>query len=116
MHIELEIQPQDLVSFLRRADLAVAPLRAGSGVPVKVLEAWAEGVPVVASPWAAEGAEARPGVECAVCSDPGEWVETILALLADSERRRRLAKAGRRRLADGHSGQSVQNDLLLAME
>ena len=45
--VELLDTPPSLEPVLASATAAVAPLRAGSGVPVKVLEAWAAGVPVV---------------------------------------------------------------------
>ena len=48
--VELVDSPPSLAPVLAAAQVALAPLRAGSGVPVKVLEAWSAGVPVVASP------------------------------------------------------------------
>src|SRR6185295_16702045 len=45
----LVARPPDLRALLATATVAVAPLRCGSGVPLKVLDAWAAGVPVVAS-------------------------------------------------------------------
>ncbi len=56
----LVARPPDLRSLLTSATIAVAPLRCGSGVPLKVLDAWAAGVPVVASSFAAAGAAAEP--------------------------------------------------------
>ena len=40
--------------FIARARVAVAPMRAGSGQPLKILEAMASGTPVVATPRAVE--------------------------------------------------------------
>src|SRR5947209_6926164 len=53
--------PRDLRSVIAQATLSIAPMRCGSGVPIKVLEAWAVGVPVVATPWAAAGTNGRQG-------------------------------------------------------
>src|SRR4029077_6237579 len=51
----LVVAPPDLRGLLATATVAIAPLRCGSGVPLKVLDAWSAGVPVVASPFAAAG-------------------------------------------------------------
>jgi glycosyltransferase involved in cell wall biosynthesis len=104
---ELVAEPADLRSSLGRATVAVAPLRAGSGVPVKVLEAWAAGVPVVASPWAAAGAAARSGCELLIAETPAQWVEAVSALLADGALRRDLAERARERLREVHGPAAV---------
>jgi glycosyltransferase involved in cell wall biosynthesis len=96
--VSLIAAPPDLASLLRRATVALAPLRCGSGVPVKVLEAWALGVPVVASPWAAQGAAAEAGRDLLVAEQPDDWVHTVSALLDDPALQARLAAAGRARL------------------
>jgi polysaccharide biosynthesis protein PslH len=44
----------EMSDYLRRAKVAVAPLRWGTGTPYKVVEAAANGAAVVATPWVAE--------------------------------------------------------------
>jgi glycosyltransferase involved in cell wall biosynthesis len=46
---------EDLGQFYARANIAVVPLRAGGGTRIKLLEAFAHGVPVVATRVGAEG-------------------------------------------------------------
>jgi hypothetical protein len=46
---------EDAFYEISQALLVVAPLRAGSGTRIKILEAWAAARPVVATPLAAEG-------------------------------------------------------------
>ena len=96
----LVARPPDLRALLATATVAVAPLRCGSGVPLKVLDAWAAGVPVVASPFAAAGAAAEPERDLLVADSPREWTVQLGRLLADPPLRRRLAEAGRARLAE----------------
>ena len=103
----LLVAPPDLGAVLAGATVAVAPLRSGSGVPLKVLEAWAAGVPVVASPLAAAGTTAVAGRELAVAETPAEWAATVERLLDDPAERRRLAAAGRARLAADHDPAAV---------
>ncbi|MCU0305661.1 MAG: glycosyltransferase [Thermoanaerobaculales bacterium] len=80
--VELHGDVDDLAPFLARATVAVAPMAGGSGVPIKILEAMAAGVPVVADPWAAAGlAEAGAVAEA---DTPARWVEAVATLLTDS--------------------------------
>jgi glycosyltransferase involved in cell wall biosynthesis len=95
----LVARPPDLRALLATATVAVAPLRCGSGMPLKVLDAWAAGVPVVASPFAAAGAAAEPERDLLVADSPAEWSAQVARLLADPALRRRLVEAGRARLA-----------------
>ncbi|MFP5285748.1 MAG: glycosyltransferase, partial [Thermoanaerobaculia bacterium] len=59
--VKLIESPRDMRSVISQATLSLAPMRCGSGVPIKVLEAWAVGVPVVATPWAVAGTSGRQG-------------------------------------------------------
>jgi polysaccharide biosynthesis protein PslH len=85
----------DLHSYLARATLAVAPLRAGSGMQLKVLEAMASGTPVVASPLALGGLPASPGEHLLLAPDANQFADKIVALLRDTETRQRLAHRAR---------------------
>jgi hypothetical protein len=81
----VEVHPDvpDLGPYLAAATVAVAPMPTGSGVPMKVLEAWAAGVPVVASPEAAAGHERDPAPGPELASSPAEWVDVLVRLLTD---------------------------------
>ncbi len=108
--------PRDLRAILSQATLALAPMRCGSGVPIKVLEAWAAGVPVLASSWAAAGTTGIPGEDfLLVGQDPVEWVSAVTSLLDNPAARRRLAENGRRRLAADYSREAVRGQMLEVM-
>ncbi|RMH18420.1 MAG: glycosyltransferase, partial [Acidobacteria bacterium] len=81
--IELIAEPDDLEAIRRRARLAIAPLRAGSGVPVKVLEALAAGLPVIATPAAASGLDGLAGGELALAEEPADFAAAVVRLLRD---------------------------------
>jgi glycosyltransferase involved in cell wall biosynthesis len=105
----------DLSAVLAGATLAIAPLRCGSGVPVKVLEAWAAGVPVVATSWAAAGTTAVAGQDLLLADSRQEWLAALGSLLHDPEARARLAAAGLRRLAADYSAATAKAQLLAAV-
>jgi polysaccharide biosynthesis protein PslH len=113
--VTLVESPPDMRRLLTGATVALAPMRCGSGVPVKILEAWAEGVPVVASAWAAAGTTGVPGEDLLVASSPRQWAEVLSDLLQDPPARRRLAANGRRRLQADYSRQAVKAQLLAAV-
>ncbi len=90
--IEVHGDVDDLGCFLGRATVAVAPMASGSGVPIKILEALAAGVPVVADPWSADGLE-DPG---AVMVADGEtaWIDGLSRMLGDPAAAREQAARG----------------------
>jgi glycosyltransferase involved in cell wall biosynthesis len=93
--IELTGPVDDAVRELARAKVAIVPLLAGSGTRIKILEAWAAGVPVVSTPLGAEGLPARHGEHLLVADDPGVFQEAVSSLLGSRELRDRIGRAGR---------------------
>jgi glycosyltransferase involved in cell wall biosynthesis len=86
----------DVRPYLARAAVVVAPLVSGSGIKNKVLEAFAMGRPVVATPLAVEGVAAEPGREVVVADGPDAMAEAVAGLLADPARAAAIGSAGRR--------------------
>jgi len=80
---------------LAAATVAVAPLRAGSGLQNKVLEAMAVGTPVVATPHAVAGLALGAGEEVLVADDAAGLAAAAVALLRDPARARAQARAAR---------------------
>ena len=76
-----------------RSRVAVAPLRAGGGTRIKILEAFAHGRPVVSTPLGAEGLDALPGVHLLLADDPAPFADACLQLLRDDTLAQRLIEA-----------------------
>lgn len=74
---------EDMADVVRRASVVVSPLRFGSGVKTKVLEAMALGTPVVASPLSMDGIDMRGGRDFLVAETPIEFAECVLGVLRD---------------------------------
>ena len=79
----------------RQADIAFGPLRAGSGTRLKILEAFALGVPVISTPIGHEGLEVLPGQHLLSASTVPDFIAAVESLLPDPAARQRLATAGR---------------------
>ncbi len=86
---------EDVKPYLQGAKVFVAPVRIGQGIKGKILEAFAMGVPVVASSRAAEGISAVPGRDLLVADKPEDFAAAVCGLLESREARRRLGAAGR---------------------
>jgi glycosyltransferase involved in cell wall biosynthesis len=85
----------DMRPEMRRARLAVAPLLAGSGTRIKILEAFGAARPVVTTTIGAEGLAVTDGTEVFVRDDPAGFAEAIVRLLRDESLAQRMGAAGR---------------------
>ncbi len=74
--IELIGFVEDVREPLARYAVFVCPILSGSGVRVKLLEAFAAGIPVVSTRLGAEGLAANDGEICALADDPDEFAST----------------------------------------
>ncbi|MEO7144369.1 MAG: glycosyltransferase [Bryobacteraceae bacterium] len=93
--IELVGFVEDVREPLRRYALFVCPILSGSGVRVKLLEAFAAGIPVVSTRLGAEGLAGEDGVVCALADNPAEFAAKIADLLDHPEQARALAERAR---------------------
>jgi hypothetical protein len=99
--------PSDSAEAFAPRSILVVPVRIASGVRMKVLEAWARGVPVVATPEAMAGLDAAHGREVLVAQDAGEFAAAIARLHREPALGRALVAAGRRALAVHHAPAAV---------
>jgi glycosyltransferase involved in cell wall biosynthesis len=80
----------------------VVPLRIASGVRVRILEAWARGVPVVATRAAVEGLDVADGHGVRLADTADAFVRVVRDLRDSPDTRERLVSAGRALLAERH--------------
>jgi glycosyltransferase involved in cell wall biosynthesis len=97
-------------AFPRQAILAVA-LRVASGVRMKILEAWARGVPVVATPEAVAGLDATDGQEYLVAENARQFAAAVERVHRDGALARRLVAAGRAVLKARHDPRHIAREL-----
>jgi len=85
----------DVTDAYRRYSVFLAPILSGSGVRVKLLEAFAVGIPAVATQLGAEGLSDEDGRIC-LLADTGEaFANAVVRLLEDEDAARELAKRAR---------------------
>jgi glycosyltransferase involved in cell wall biosynthesis len=93
--VELRGRAPDLEPIYRQSDIAVVPLRAGSGTRLKILEAFAFGVPVVSTTIGREGLMVEPGKHLLNADSPQEFIAAIGQLISSQDERERLARHAR---------------------
>jgi glycosyltransferase involved in cell wall biosynthesis len=81
----------DLRPLYAEADIAVVPVRGGGGTRIKILEAFAYGIPVVATPVGIEGIAARDGEHALIADGPDAFAHACLSLAGDPARARDIA-------------------------
>jgi glycosyltransferase involved in cell wall biosynthesis len=92
---ELHADVPDAGPFLAQAAVMVVPLRIGGGSRLKILEAFAAGLPVVSTRVGAEGLKVHGGEHLIVVSSCAEMARAIIELGQDEAAALRIARAGR---------------------
>ena len=86
----------DSREYLNKATVVVVPLRIARGIQNKILEAMAMGIPVVATPQAFEGIEAKPGRDLILGEDVEKVAEGVIKLIKKVSLRKSLGDNARR--------------------
>jgi glycosyltransferase involved in cell wall biosynthesis len=98
--VELLADVRAVEPHLAAAKVFANPVRRGSGVNIKVVEAMAAGVPVVATTAGSRGLLWEPGRHLLVADHPIDFADRVVELLADPTRRHIIGEAGRRFITD----------------
>jgi polysaccharide biosynthesis protein PslH len=101
-----------VVPYYRAAALVVVPLRAGSGVRGKILEAMALGRPVVSTAVGCEGLDVTHGEHLMIADDPGDFAACVARVLQEPALWQRLAENGRRYVEQAHTWDASAGSLL----
>lgn len=97
----------DIAPWLARTSVYLCPMRHGTGIKNKLLEAMACGAPCVATPLAAQGIRVDVGTDLRVGRSADELAQHTADLLADPVAADALGTAARRRVVEDHSWGAV---------
>lgn len=95
----------DIRTELHGATAFVAPIHTGAGMRLKVLEALAAGIPVIATELAMRGTRGEPGRHYLRAEGAAEFIEALRAVATSQERADVLGRAGQS-LARDHDWQA----------
>lgn len=109
--IELAGFVDDMSDLYRDAAYLVCPVFGGTGQQIKIVEAMANGLPVVAMRKAAEATPLEHGVSGWVAEDAAGFAEGMVRLWRDRELCRRMGEAGRTKIAMHFSVERAKDSL-----
>lgn len=85
----------DVRTYMERAQVYLCPMRDGGGTRLKILDALAMEVPIVATEMALEGIDVVPERDVLVANEPGDFVRQISRLVDDPALCERIRQNGR---------------------
>jgi glycosyltransferase involved in cell wall biosynthesis len=97
----------DLLGLMDSCVALAAPIRLGSGVRNKVIEAMAAGLPVVTTSVGGEGLAVEHGRELLLADGAEGFAQELLRLLKDPGLQSRLSAAGRDLVARDHDNERL---------
>jgi GT2 family glycosyltransferase/glycosyltransferase involved in cell wall biosynthesis len=89
---------EDIKPYIARSSVYVAPLWLGTGMRVKILEAWGMAKPVVTTSIGSQGIDCTPGENVLIANDPQGFAAQTVRLLRDKALREKLGRNGRKQV------------------
>lgn len=99
----------DTGAELRHAGMLVMPIRSGAGSRVKALEAAANGVPIISTPFGVEGLGLAPDEHYLAASSPEEFVTAIARVRDDAALRESLVSGAAVAVAKSNSAATLRD-------
>ena len=101
--IEVWDDVDDIGRCYRNANFVIAPLRAGGGTRIKIIEAAKQGIPIVTTRLAIEGTSFQNGVDMLVADSAEGFLRACLLLMQNRSLARRLACRARAKVNRDYS-------------
>jgi len=102
--------------FVQESRVLVVPMRAGSGMRVKILEAMARGLPVVSTTVGCEGIGVVPGEHLLLADTPDAFAAAVLRVLGDDALAATLARNSRALVMARYDVSAVRAAVLAAID
>jgi glycosyltransferase involved in cell wall biosynthesis len=112
--VELTGYVPDVRPHLARAACVVAPLRAGGGTRLKILDAWAMQRPVVSTWIGAEGLLARDGENILLRDEAEGFADAVARVVTDPSLGEQLGRAARRTVESVYAWEVIGGPMLAA--
>jgi polysaccharide biosynthesis protein PslH len=101
----------ELDPYFAQSAITIVPVRAGGGMRVRILEAFARAAPVVTTTVGLEGINARHGQDVLVADRPEDFAKSVIDLIQNPELQQRLSTNGRRLVEEQYDWQVVLGEL-----
>lgn len=103
---------EDVREALARYSVFACPILSGSGVRVKLLEAFAAGIPCVSTTLGAEGLATDDGLVCRLADEPVAFAQKIVELFRRPEDAAAMARRAREYLERNHDARRMTERLV----
>ena len=113
--VDIVADPADLAPLYRAADMVLLPLSEGGGSRIKVLEALAVGVPVVATAKAVEGLDLHPGRHYLAAETPRDFAAAAERLVREPDLGEQLREEGRAFVQAAHGQDAITGNVRAAL-
>ncbi|ODV48847.1 sugar transferase (PEP-CTERM/EpsH1 system associated) [Methanohalophilus euhalobius] len=101
----------DIRKYLAKSTIVIVPMKEGTGIKNKVLEAMAMRKPVVTTSIGAMGIEIIPNENIVIADEPDKFATNIIELLADERLRKNIANNGRKLVESRYSWEIVADEI-----
>ena len=102
----------DAEQFMKERGVMLVPLFSGSGIRIKILEAMAWGVPVIATSKAVEGLGVESGRHVLITDDPAQFADFANQLLKDKNRAEQLVQNAYEFVQENYSNNRLTKHLI----
>ncbi|MEL6720807.1 MAG: glycosyltransferase family 4 protein, partial [Bacteroidota bacterium] len=96
--------------------ILIVPLRIGSGIRTKILEAFAAGLPVITTSIGVEGIEVKDGIHCLIANTPDEFMASIKLMVNNTKLQLKLSKNARSFVQEYYSIERCTEQRKLVLE
>jgi polysaccharide biosynthesis protein PslH len=97
----------DTTEYWHQSRVFIVPLKAAGGMRVKILDAWAHGIPVVSTLIGAEGIDFIDRENILIANNPDQFSKAICQLLKDIKFSQKIGIAGRNRVECSYNWRKV---------
>ena len=101
----------DYIEEIIKHDIQVTPISIGTGTKGKVLDALANGLLVLGTPYAMENIAVEHGTSCMVWRTPQELLQVLQDIPQRIEHYEQMAEAGRQAVLERHSRHQIAEEL-----
>ncbi len=108
-NIEVTGFVDDMRPYFDESLVYVCPLKSGTGIKNKILEAWSMAKPVVATEMSCDGIEYVDGEDVLIADNAVAFADSVIRLLKDTELRGKLGANARKKVIEHYSWRSQAN-------
>ena len=101
----------DVREYLSKASIYICPIRDGGGTKLKLLDAFAMGIPTIAHPVACEGLDVKDNYNVILADTPNKFISAVQLLINDDKLRNTISKNARSLVTSNYSFSNIGKTL-----